>query len=314
MPSKWAIIGASGFVGHYLQRHLASEFALVGTYHAHPLKDWPRSVPLDITDPKQVTPFLEKEQPSGVMLTAAISDPNEVKADPANAATVNVAGSATVAAACAHQNIPFLHFSTDYVFNSPREVRLIAEDDKIARHPVNEYGRFKLAAEEVVRAKYPTATILRIAMVYGWRPSPMSRSNFVLNVLKTLRAGKSIEVFTDQYGAPTYIGDIIRFMPILLRAMEAGSAEGETYHLAGQGPITRYDFAVEIARAFHLEDKAALIRAVHQSETDTRVLRPFCSALDTRKIRRIFKFTPSTHQEGLAKMREETLGGDPSIL
>jgi dTDP-4-dehydrorhamnose reductase len=314
MPSKWAIVGASGFVGHYLLQHLVSEFTLVGTHHAHPIAGEVRTVPLDITDPTQVTTFLQRERPAGVMLAAAISDPNEVKADPIKAEAINVAGSATVAAACAHQPVPLLHFSTDYVFDSPKEVRLIAEDDVAFRHPSNLYGRLKLAAEDGVRAKYPAATILRIAMVYGWRLNPIMRSNFVLAVLRALRGSKLIDTFTDQYGSPTYIGDIIRFMPRLLRAMEAGTAAGETYHLAGQGAINRYNFAMEIARIFNLTDKTSLIHPVHQAETDTQTLRPFCSAIDTGKIQRVFKFIPSTHAEGLARMRAETLGGDPAIL
>jgi dTDP-4-dehydrorhamnose reductase len=314
MPSKWAIVGASGFVGQYLLRHLANDFTLVGTYHTHPIEGGARAVPLDITDPPKVTTFLQQEQPSGVMLTAAISDPNETKADPVKAEAVNVTGSATVAAACARQKVPFLQFSTDYVFDLPKEVRLIAEDDVAFRHPTNLYGRLKLAAEDGVRAKYSAATILRIAMVYGWRLNPVMRSNFVLAVLKALRAGKPIDTFTDQYGSPTYIGDIIRFMPRLMRAMEAGTAAGETYHLAGQGAINRYNFAMEIARTFDLTDKASLVHPVHQAETDTQALRPFCSAIDTGKIQRVFRFVPSTHAEGLARMRAETLGGDPAIL
>ncbi len=314
MPSKWALVGASGFVGQYLLRHLAREFALVGTYHTHPIEGGARCVPLDITDPLQVQQFLKKERPVGVVLTAAISEPNDVKADPAKAEQVNVVGATTVAAACARQKLPFLHFSTDYVFNSPTEVRLIAEDNTEFKHPTSEYGRLKLAAEEGVRAKHPDTTILRIAMVYGWRLSPTNRSNFVLNVLKALKARKPLNALTDQYGSPTYIGDIIRFMPVLLRAMEAGTARGQTYHLAGQGAITRYEFAKEIARTFKLEERFSVIHPVHQSETDKQALRPFCSALDTGKIHRIFQFTPSTHADGLAKMRGETLGGDPAIL
>ncbi len=314
MPSKWAIVGASGFVGQYLLHHIASEFTLVGTYHSHPLEGPTRTVQLDITNADQVQQFLEKEQPTGVVLTAAISEPNEVKANLAKAEAVNVAGSTIVADACARRNVPFLHFSTDYIFNSPKEVRLIREDEDALKHPANEYGRFKLAAEDGVRAKNPDATILRIAMVYGWRLSPTNRSNFVLNVLKALQAGKTIDTFTDQYGSPTYIGDIVRFMPFLLRAMEAGTAAGQTYHLSGQGAITRYNFAMEIARAFGQTDKASLIHPVHQSATATQALRAYCSALDTSKIQRVFKFTPSTHQEGLAKMHAETLGGDPAIL
>ena len=314
MHSKWAIIGASGFIGQYLLRHLAGEFTLVGTYHTHPIKSDSRMISLDITNADQVRQFLKEERPTGVMLTAAISDPDEVKANLVKAERVDVMGPTIVAEACASQQVPFLHFSTDYIFNSPKEVRLIPEDEDALKHPANEYGRFKLAAEEGVRTKYPRATILRVAMVYGWRLNTRTRSNFVLNLLKALQAGKPFNAFTDQYGSPTYIGDIIRFMPLLLRAMEAGWAVGQTYHLAGQGAITRYDFAVAIARTFGLMEKVSLIQPVRQIETATQALRAYCSALDTSKIQRVFQFIPSTHEQGLMKMHAETLGGDPSIL
>ncbi|HMF34399.1 MAG TPA: NAD(P)-dependent oxidoreductase [Candidatus Lokiarchaeia archaeon] len=314
MKQKWVIIGASGFVGVALLHNLQGQYDLVGTYNKHPLDSDVIAVPLDITDYDQVHDFIDREQPSGVLMTAAISDPNEVLADPDRAQAINVTGPTIVAANCEMHGIPLIHFSTDYVFNIPDELIYVKEDDTEHMHPINEYGRQKLAAEQEVRTACPNATILRIAIVYGWRYSQFARSNFVLNVLRALQEGREIACYTDQYGTPTYLGDIVTFIPLLMDAIFAGTAVGETYHLAGRQVISRYDLALEVAQVFELEDRISLIRPALREETATTALRAYNSALDSSKIQQIFGFTPCSPAEGLAMMREEDLGGDPSIF
>jgi dTDP-4-dehydrorhamnose reductase len=314
MKQKWTIIGASGFVGVALLHNLQEDYDLVGTYFSHAFDTAARILPLDITDYDQVHDFLDSEQPAGVIMAAAVADPNQVMADPDRAQAINVTGPTIVAANCELHAIPLIHFSTDYVFNIPDELIFVTEDDTEHMHPINEYGRQKLAAEQEVRAACPNASILRVAIVYGWRYSQFARSNFVLNVLRALQEGREMACYTDQYGTPTYLGDIVAFMPLLMDAITAGTAAGETFHLAGREIVSRYDLAREVARVFELEDQIDLILPALREETATTALRAYNSAIDSSKIQRVFGFTTCTPAEGLTMMREEDLGGDPSIF
>ena len=77
---------------------------------------------------------------------------------------MNVDGSHHVARAAAEVGARLVHVSTDLVFDGALG-RPYTEDDE--PRPVIDYGRQKLAAEEIVRAVLPGALIVRTSLIYG---------------------------------------------------------------------------------------------------------------------------------------------------
>ncbi len=98
------------------------------------------------------------------------------RANSARAFAVNRDGAAWLAGIAAQRKVPFLHVSSDYVFDGGKDAAY-AEDD--AANPQTAYGRTKFAGEEAVLTTYPAALVFRTAWVY----SPL-RPEFVKTMLR----------------------------------------------------------------------------------------------------------------------------------
>src|SRR5690349_10112163 len=102
--------------------------------------------------------------PSAVVNAAAFTGVDAAESHPGKAMRANRDGPAALATLCDKARIPFVHISTDYVFNG-RKGAPYTETDPTS--PESVYGATKLAGEEAVRAAYPGAVILRTSWVYA---------------------------------------------------------------------------------------------------------------------------------------------------
>ena len=107
---------------------------------------------------------------------------------------------AAMAQACAARGIPFLHVSTDYVFDGSGD-RPWREDDPVG--PLNAYGRSKLAGEAAVRAAGGRHVILRTSWVFS-----AEGANFLTTMLRLSEPRDSLSVVADQLGGPTPAAEI----------------------------------------------------------------------------------------------------------
>src|SRR5262249_33493739 len=140
------------------------------------------------------------------------------------------------------RGIPFIHISTDYVFDGRKGAPYVEED---AVRPLNAYGRSKLAGENGVRCANPRHIVLRTSWVYSHR-----RKNFVKTILQLSRMRDQLKVVADQHGCPTPASDVAKAC-IEIAKRCATDPEHESYgvfHFAGAGEVTWYEFAAEIIR------------------------------------------------------------------
>jgi dTDP-4-dehydrorhamnose reductase len=138
---------------------------------------------------------------------------------------------------CAARNMPFVHISTDYVFDGTRgEYR---EDD--LPHPVNSYGESKLAGEEAVLTAYPGATVVRTARLFG-----ATGENFVTSLKIPARRGRPIRAVEDERGSFTYAPDMAAR---LLELLSAGCPSG-ILHLVGAEAASPYEVAQAVVELF----------------------------------------------------------------
>jgi nucleoside-diphosphate-sugar epimerase len=98
------------------------------------------------------------ERPCAIVNAAAVGLVDEAERNPERALALNRDGAARLAAAAAHSGIPFLHISTDFVFDGSKRTPYVEEDPA---SPANIYGRSKLAGEQAVLAAHPPALVLR---------------------------------------------------------------------------------------------------------------------------------------------------------
>lgn len=203
---------------------------------------------------------------------------DEVEDNAGLAFAVNTHGVEALARACAEKGARLIHVSTDYVFGGDvaRTVPL-TEDDPVA--PVNVYGASKAMGETLARLACPDHVILRVASLFGVAGASGKGGNFVETMIRAGRETGALKVVADQVMTPTATADIAAaVMALLTKGAEAG-----TYHVAGTGQASWYDFACEIIRRAGV---AASVTPCTSAEFPTRAHRPHYSALDNAKCTR----------------------------
>jgi dTDP-4-dehydrorhamnose reductase len=116
-------------------------------------------------------------------------------------------------------------------------------------------------------------------------------SNFVKTILRLASEREKVRVVADQYGCPTYAGDLAdAILHIARQVGRGGQAQWGTYHYCGQGISTWHGFSVkicELARKY-VPVRVKEIEAIATAEYPTPAIRPAYSALDCSKIARCF--------------------------
>jgi len=230
---------------------------------------------LDITDAGAVARILDELRPDVVFNAAAYTQVDRAEDERELCRAVNVSGPENLARACAERDILLVHISTDYVFDGTRGH--YSESDK--PNPINFYGLSKLEGELAVQNSGCRYLIARTAVLFG--AGRKIATNFALWVIGALRAGETIRVVDDQIGNPTLADDLAA---AIHRLLDQG-AEG-LFHVAGSEPISRYDFAVVIARTFGL-NSGAIVR-IKTKDFPQRARRPLDASLDVSRVAREF--------------------------
>jgi dTDP-4-dehydrorhamnose reductase len=241
---------------------------------------------LDITNRSDVKSLVTSYRPDIIINTAAISSVDYCESQREAAWRVNVNGIEHLTVAARLIGAKVIHLSTDYVFDGkygPYE-----EDDRV--NPINYYGKTKLAGENVVLTGGVPYAILRVILLYGTGVS--LKKNFATWVMETLRAGKPISCAVDQVSNPTYVGSAAH---AVLNVVERGACG--VFHVCDADRLSRYDFAMKIAKAFSLD--ASLIEKVHSSDLHQVASRPLSTGFVVGKAVRDFGFSPLTTDIGL---------------
>jgi dTDP-4-dehydrorhamnose reductase len=287
VTSRVLILGASGLVGSHLLDAFADGWEVTGTCLRHPR---PGLVPLNLTDAGAVDALVRDVRPDAILCPASEANVDRCEQDPESTRRVNVGGTRAVADAARARGALLAWFSTDYVFDGERGP--YAEDAPCL--PVNEYGRQKVACEELVRA-LPRHLVLRVSAVYGWE---WERKNYVVRLIERLTAGERAKAWTDQVLTPTYAPNLARMVRELVEAGVTG-----TFHACGGAPTDRYTFSKQICEAFGLD--AARLEPVTSAEFQpTPTPRPRKPIMRTEKIRAAIRTQPMTPPEGLRAMRD----------
>ena len=194
---------------------------------------------LDLTDATQIQTVVDRLRPSGIINCAAFTAVDEAESHEKAAHLLNAVAVGKLARVAASLQIPFVTFSTDYVFDGASE-RPYLESDPPA--PINAYGRTKRAGEELALVEYTEALIVRTSWVIsGTHP------NFVATMLK-LASEREVQVVDDQHGCPTVAPDLAR---ATVAALDAGATG--ILHLTNQGPTTWFELAREAVRLAGLD-------------------------------------------------------------
>ncbi|GGE96411.1 SDR family oxidoreductase [Hymenobacter cavernae] len=250
-------------------------------------------VPLDVTDRAQVQRVIAAERPTHLLHTAAMTNVDECELNQEQCWQQNVTAIEHLVEACTEHQVHLIHVSTDFIF-SGEEGPLTEEAEP---GPVNFYGKSKLAAEHVVQASLGAWAILRTVLVYG-TAHDYGRTNIVLWVRDSLRAGKAISVVDDQLRTPTLAEDLAQGCWLAARRNATG-----IYHISGNELFTPYQMALQVADYFQLDK--SLITKVDASSFSQPAKRPLRTGFIIEKAQRDLGFQPHSFVQGIALLQQQ---------
>ena len=288
------VTGANGQVGRALVKLLGD-----------------RAVPvtraeLDLNDPESLPQKLAELKPDAVINPAAYTAVDKAEDDEQTAFLINAQAVGYMADYCFEHDIPFVHFSTDYVFPGTGNAPWKEEDEY---NPLNAYGRTKLAGERHLIASQKRAgkgkwLCFRTSWVYDAKGK-----NFLNTMLHLGQTREVLSVINDQIGAPTFADDIAKYsLEALEKATKADAFPSGTYHLCNAGQTSWHGFAEEIFRQVHgaaMELEVKEVMPISTAEYPTPATRPLNSRLDITKLQEVFDITIPHWKDALTRCLQQ---------
>ncbi|EGR3970394.1 dTDP-4-dehydrorhamnose reductase [Vibrio cholerae] len=250
---------------------------------------------LDITHPAQVDAVVNEFKPNIIINAAAHTAVDRAEQEIELSYAINRDGPHYLAQASQKVGASILHISTDYVFSGDKPNPYL-ETDPTA--PQGVYGESKLAGEIAVAQACPRHIILRTAWVFGEHGN-----NFVKTMLRLAQSRDELSIVGDQFGGPTYAGDVADALISMVQYIEQGSKpKWGVYHFSGMPYSSWYDFASAIFQAaeqYKVLVKQPLLSSIPTSAYPTPAKRPANSRLDCSKLETQFGIKPSDWQSAL---------------
>eukprot|EP00850_Spirogloea_muscicola_P008554 SM000045S16299 [mRNA] locus=s45:759327:761370:+ [translate_table: standard] len=151
--------------------------------------------------------------------------------------------------------------------------------------PINEYGRSKVRAEELIAGSWPNYAILRSSIIVGPQPPvPLARGLPLLWMDSTLASGQPTDFFNDEIRCPVYVMDVVHAVEILAKAATTGHERFKNiFNLGGPDRLSRVEMAEEVARVrgYNLQ----LIKSVPAASVNRGVKSPLDISMDVTHIK-----------------------------
>ena len=241
---------------------------------------------IDLTAPSWIHAVLDQLRPEAVFNCAAYTNVDGAEANEKLATVINGEAVGEVAGWAAAHSIPFITFSTDYVFAGDRQEPYLEDDEP---QPINAYGRSKRAGEVAAFAAYPDTLLIRTSWLSsGTHPS-------FLSTILAAAAGGPLRVVDDQLGRPTFADDLARAAVHLV---------GETgiVHVANEGVATWFELAQAAVVQAGME--AGIVQPCTTAEFPRPAARPAYSVLGSTRADQLGVRLPAWQESLVPTVKE----------
>lgn len=272
---KVAITGVTGRLGGALARHhraLGNE--VIGLDRAT----------LDLNQPEGFEEMLEGVDFEALINPAAVTSLEVCEDGPDVAERTNAMAPGVLASICAARDVPFVHVSTDYVFDGEEPGERLESDPA---EPISVYGRTKLAGEQAVLAAYPKAWVARVSWLFG-----PERPGFVEMVNERAANGEPLAAIDDKFSCPTFVDDAAEAFDHLMR-LESGGV----VHVCNPGPTSWHGIACEIVSLRGEKHEVATQKLAEMK--GFRAPRPVHTAMGVSRLESLTGYTMRPWQEAL---------------
>ena len=256
---KILVTGGNGQLGREILGLTGDAHEILGT-------DLPQ---VDAADEEQIAAVVAEVQPDVVIHAAANTDVDGCELNPDLGWRNNALATRNVAVASRQVDAALIYISTDFVFDGKKGSPYNEFD---VPHPINVYGRTKLAGEYFATQIAPRFLIVRTAWLFGHQGC-----NFVKTILQRAQKRERLRVVDDQIGSPTFAPHLARKILQLAERSAVG-----IYHVTNSGFCSWFEFARRILEAAGLE---AQIERISSSVLHRPAARPPFSALENLVLR-----------------------------
>lgn len=243
----------------------------------------------DLTDPEACAAVVAASDADVVINAAAYTAVDKAEEDEPTALMVNGHAPTAMAEAAAAKGVPFVHISTDYVFEGQRSRPWTPED---ATGPLGAYGRTKLAGERGVASAGGSYAVLRTSWVFS-----ADGANFLKTMLRLAETRDALTVVGDQIGGPTPAADIAEALWVIAATLIETPGAGGIYHFSGAPDVSWADFAREI---FAQAGKDVAVTDIATAEYPTPAVRPPNSRMDCNTTLETFGIARPDWRQGVA--------------
>ena len=261
----------------------------------------------DFETPETIATCFNAAKPNLVINAAAYTAVDKAETDIAAADAGNHTGPLALAKLCETAGIPFIHVSTDYVFDGNKGAPYVETDPT---NPTGIYGATKRDGEAAILATNAHAVILRTAWVYG-----AHGKNFARTMLGAGRKMPLLRVVADQRGTPTTAADLAAaILGAAAKIRETGwqPEYRGVFHATGADETTWYGFAKAVIEGAGLAPSPK-ISPITTPEYPTPAIRPVNSVLDCSRIRQEFEIFQPSWRDALSQVLAEVkMGGHAS--
>ncbi|HTG00209.1 MAG TPA: dTDP-4-dehydrorhamnose reductase [Nitrospirota bacterium] len=278
---KYLITGKNGQLAKEFIRRLQQDSQEVAA---------PEERDLDITNSRIVADTVRSFRPDVILNCAAYNAVDKAEQDPAAAFRVNADGPRNLARAASGVQARFVHFSSDYVFDGLKENGLYTEQDAV--HPLNEYGKSKLAGERAAVEECGRATVFRLSWVFG-----PGKQNFIYKLGEWAKTNDYLKVSCDEFSVPTSTRDVVA---VTMRALSQGMTG--CFHLTNSGYCSRYEWAKLVLAGLAINK---FIRPMPMDSFNLPAPRPKFSAMSNRTISTALGMTIPSWEEAVATYLRE---------
>ncbi len=292
--SQLLITGGSGFLGWSLAKYAAERYDVYFTYCQHPLKiPGCQEYRLNLQNPAEIEEIVGEIQPEVIIHASALANVDICEKRRSMAHEINVAGTTHLAQYAEDIGARFIYISTDLVFDGTQGN--YTETD--IPQPCNYYADTKLHGEKVVREISSDYLIVRMALMYG--NSNGKNACFTDWIRKGLEQQQPVQLYTDQYRTPLYVGDGIH---ALLELIEK-PATNQVFHVGGKERLSRYDFGKKFVEVFDYDEQ--YLHAAKMQDIDLTARRGNDCSLNSKKVQKLLSFQLSDVKTGLQAMNQE---------
>ncbi|MFN5176530.1 MAG: dTDP-4-dehydrorhamnose reductase [Ignavibacteria bacterium] len=293
-PLRIALIGGNSKVGSAISRLLEKEtdwqLHVYSSTLQQSVSDRVFCKHIEYADIKKLKEEFFEVRPDFIINTAAMTNVDGCEIQRQEAWFSNVTFVEQLARLSLIVESHLIHFSTDYVFDGAKGP--YTEQDQ--PNPICYYGKSKLAGENAVLKSHVNNTVIRTNVVYGLTTN--DQSDFVQWVIKCHEAKKTMSIVEDQLSNPTLTDDLALSVKRIIEKKRCG-----LYHISGNTYCNRYEFALEIAKIFHLYE--SLIAPIQTHSLNQKAKRPLRGGLINLKAHTDLGIQYSTIQEGLVRLR-----------